>query len=333
MPETIQWGIIGCGDVTEVKSGPAFNKVPASKLVAVMRRNAKKAADYAKRHGVPKWYSNAQELIDDPEVNAIYIATPPLQHEEYALAAIKAGKPVYVEKPMAVSATVAERMQKAADEAGIKICVAHYRRQQPLFKKIKALIDETAIGDVRFVQLQTFQPAKSKIITQTEDNWRVNPAVSGGGLFHDLSPHQLDLMIYFFGNPQQAFGYSSNQAKMYDADDITTGTIAFENGVLFSGTWCFSVPPEETKDYCEIIGSKGKIGFKVFEQDGLTLSVDGEVKKIEFDKLAHVQQPMIEAVVSYFIGESPNPSSADDGVRVMKLIDTFTKNVPDTSFL
>ena len=87
----INWGIIGCGDVTEVKSGPAFNKVPGSKLVAVMRRDAAKAADYAKRHNVPRWYNDAEALINDAEVNAIYIATPPSSHAAYALAAIKAG--------------------------------------------------------------------------------------------------------------------------------------------------------------------------------------------------------------------------------------------------
>src|SRR4051812_958457 len=97
----INWGIIGCGDVTELKSGPAFNKVTNSSLIAVMRRNAAKAKDYALRHNVPKWHNDANKLINDLEVNAIYIATPPSSHEAYALAAINAGKPVYVEKPMA----------------------------------------------------------------------------------------------------------------------------------------------------------------------------------------------------------------------------------------
>jgi predicted dehydrogenase len=107
----INWGIIGCGDVTEIKSGPAFNKVNNSSLVAVMRQNAKKAKDYARRHDVRKWYSDAGSLINDPDVNAIYIATPPSSHEEYTIAAMQGDKPVYVEKPMAAnlaSATHAE---------------------------------------------------------------------------------------------------------------------------------------------------------------------------------------------------------------------------------
>ena len=107
---SVKWGIIGAGDVCEVKSGPAFNKVPDSHLVAIMRRNEKKAADYASRHNVPKYYTSAEELISDPEVNAIYIATPPAYHEEYATETMKAGKPVYIEKPVTLNAEGCERL-------------------------------------------------------------------------------------------------------------------------------------------------------------------------------------------------------------------------------
>src|SRR5438067_9879234 len=139
--------MIGCGDVTEIKSDPAFNKIKNSSLVAVMRRDGEKAKDYAHRHGVAKWYNNANDLINDPDVNAIYIATPPSSHEEYTIAALQAGKPVYVEKPMSVNRISAGRMADAARKKNGKLVVAHYRRAQPLFKKIKQLIDERTIGN------------------------------------------------------------------------------------------------------------------------------------------------------------------------------------------
>lgn len=162
----INWGIIGCGAVTEVKSGPAFNKVKNSSLVAVMRRNAEKAKDYATRHNVPTWYDDATKLINDPGVNAIYIATPPFSHEEYALEAIKAGKPVYVEKPMTVNYAAAKRIAKAAEENNVKLSVAHYRRGQPFFNKIKELIDTKVIGDIRVVQLDFYK----KLLSNEELN-------------------------------------------------------------------------------------------------------------------------------------------------------------------
>src|SRR5690606_29255457 len=150
----INWGIIGCGDVTELKSGPAFNKVPNSSLVAVMRRDAAKAEDYAKRHGVPLWYSNAEELINLPDINAVYIATPPSAHLEYAIAALQAKKMVYVEKPMTTDLASAIKMQEAVNEFQGKLVVAHYRRQQPLFKKIKSLIDQNSIGRIKSITLE-----------------------------------------------------------------------------------------------------------------------------------------------------------------------------------
>lgn len=320
---TINWGIIGCGDVTEKKSGPAFNKVNNSKLVAVMRRDATKAEDYARRHGVPKWYSDATELINDPDVNAIYIATPPNSHEQYTLEALRAGKPVYVEKPMTLSRQSAQVMAGAAAESNIKLTVAHYRRGLPLFRKIKELISEKAIGDVRYADLHMLQYAGSDLITKTDDNWRVNPEISGGGLFHDLAPHQLDLMLFFFGDVKEARGYSLNQAGYYKADDLVTGSLLFQNGVAFNGMWCFSVPKEEKLDRCTIMGSEGKIAFSVFDNYYI-LTKNGKEEKVAFDLPENIQAPMIQMVVDYFRGEGPNPCSAETGVEVMKLLDTFT---------
>jgi len=148
---SIRWGILGCGDVTEVKSGPAFSKIEHSKLVAVMRRNGEKARDYAKRHGVPRWYDSADALIHDTDVDAIYIATPPSSHAAYAIAAMQAGKPVYVEKPMALNGAECEQMLQVSETTGVPLFVAYYRRCLPYFVKVKELLESGAIGKVRFV--------------------------------------------------------------------------------------------------------------------------------------------------------------------------------------
>ncbi|WP_448103935.1 Gfo/Idh/MocA family protein [Pedobacter panaciterrae] len=320
----IKWGIIGCGDVTEVKSGPAFNKVPNSSLVAVMRRDVAKARDYASRHNVPAWYDNAEKLINDPEVNAVYIATPPLQHEEYTLLSLAAGKPVYVEKPMTLNTESALRMKNAAINFNVKLCVAHYRREQPIFLKVKQLLSDKVIGDIRFVQLQMLQSPAHNLIASTDTNWRLDPSISGGGLFHDLAPHQLDLMIYYFGKVSSSSGISVNQSKEYSADDLVTGQILFENGVVFNGTWCFTVSEADKKDICEITGSTGKISFPVFGNK-ITLKKDGYEEEFIFEALQHVQQPMIERVTAYFLGKGANPCSAEQAILSMELMDSFTK--------
>lgn len=320
--QTINWGIIGCGDVTEVKSGPAFNKVPHSKLVAVMRRDAAKAADYASRHQVGKWYSDADQLINDPEINAIYIATPPDSHEAYAKAAINAGKPVYVEKPMTTGYAAAQRINAAAKQKNIKLSVAHYRREQPFFKKIKQLLHDKAIGDTRLVRLELYKPPlTTKELSVNHYSWRVDPAIAGGGLFHDLAPHQLDLMYYFFGAPEKITGIATNQAGLYTADDLVASNIIFKNGVAFSGSWCFNAAA--TTDNCEIIGSKGSIYFSIFGGNTITVIANGVKEIFSFDTLQHVQQPMIEKVVQYFLGQSPNPCSGEEGAAIMEMIDTI----------
>lgn len=201
--------------------------------------------------------------------------------------------------------------------------VAHYRRSQPLFKKIKQLIEEGTIGKVQFVTLQLYKKA---LEDKTPDNmWRIDPRQSGGGLFHDLAPHQLDLMLYFFGDISSASGLATNRGGTYAADDFVSGTILFASGVVFNGVWSFSVPPSEEKDYCEIVGSEGKISFSVFEGNTIQLNKNGELAQLVFDSIAHVQQPMIEDVVNYFIGNrSDNPCSTANGVTVMQIMDKFT---------
>lgn len=319
----INWGIIGCGDVTEHKSGPAFNKVPNSSLVAVMRRNAGKAADYAKRHHVPKWYSHAADLINDPEVNAVYIATPPSSHEEYAIAAINAGKPVYVEKPMALNFESAKRMADAADEKKGKLVVAHYRREWPLFKKIKELVNSGAIGKITGVLLLFNRPPlTAEELSVEKTAWRVDPKISGGGLFHDLAPHQLDIMYWLFGNAKKLSGVSSKQNALYAADDTVAGDILFENGIAFNGAWCFNAA--ESTDHCEIIGTEGMIHFSFFSGNSIRLTVKDQTTILDFEPLQHVQQPMIEKVVQYFLNNADNPCTGEEGAELMQWMDKMT---------
>ena len=319
---SIAWGIIGCGNVTEVKSGPGFNKVPNSSLIAVMRRDGGKAEDYAKRHNVPKWYDDASNLINDPSINAIYVATPPGSHEAHAIAAMKAGKPVYVEKPMSICTDSCRRMQAVAEATGVKLSIAHYRRALPMFNKVKELISEKIIGDIRTVRLSMLQQDKSSIITNTDDNWRVDPAIAGAGLFYDLAPHQIDIILYFFGNPVEPFGVSANLAGLYKAEDVVTGVMRLPGNILFNGQWCFTVGEAAKEDVCEIVGSMGKMSFPVFGNT-VTVKTDAGENTISFQHPAHIQQPMIEKVVNYFLGEGDNPCSAADAIESMKVMERF----------
>lgn len=320
----VRWGIIGCGDVTEKKSGPAFNKVKDSRLLAVMRRDAAKAADYAHRHQVPHWYSKVEDLLDNPALNAIYIATPPSSHFDYALKALAAGKDVYIEKPVTLNAHEARLLLDVVRKTNGKLVVAHYRRQLPLFLKVKELLDTERIGTVRTVQLRLWQSRSPDLVTKGAADWRTDPTISGGGYFFDLAPHQLDLMLYFFGLPISFEGFSQIQDAASAVADQTTGTILFEHQVVFNGSWCFNVRQEDQVDHCEIIGSRGKITFSIFG-NSVAVQSDDEENEFVFEHPEHIQYPMIASTVAFFEGNGPNPASMEEAVTLMEIIDCFAK--------
>lgn len=320
----INWGIIGCGDVTEKKSGPAFNKVNESQLLAVMRRDAVKAADYAARHHVPFWYDDVDSLLNNPQINAIYIATPPSTHLEYALLALKHGKYVYVEKPVTLTGKEAILLAEAVQEYNGKLVVAHYRRQLPMFLKIKEMITKKMIGDVRIVQLRLWQNRTPSLVPVNKLNWRTNPAISGGGFFFDLAPHQLDLMLYFFGMPLMYTGFSQVQSPSSLVADQTMGTILFDNNIVFQGSWCFNVPLSGEVDSCEIVGDLGSVKFSIFGNQVILKNDAGE-EEISFVHPENIQYPMILNTVNFFLGNGPNPSSIEEAMVLMKIMDTFAQ--------
>ena len=334
MPKTkineVRWGIIGAGDVCEVKSGPAFNLINNSKLVAVMRRNADKAADYAKRHNVPKWYDNAEKLIHDPEINAIYIATPPDSHLIYTQMSADAGKPVYVEKPMARTYEECLKMVEACENANVPLFVAYYRRRLPNFLKIKELVQEGAIGDIRHVNIRLYKTLHPDIVgaSESKDNWRIFPEIAGGGYFYDLASHQLDFLDYLFGPVLDAEGFANNQAGLYPAEDIVSGSFYFENGVIGQGTWCFTTSRVSTIEKTTIIGSKGQISFSYFGDGSVTLETEEKDKEIiPFMLPRNIQLPLITTIVGELRGEDKCPSTGVSGARTNRVMEKLCNHI------
>ena len=313
--EEVRWGVIGCGNVCEVKSAPAMNKIPGSKLVAVMRRDEAKIKDYADRHHVPKWYTNAQQLIDDPDINAIYIATPPNLHLHYTQAVAAAGKPVYVEKPMARNYQECLQMNQACEKANIPIFVAYYRRCLPHFLQVKKWIEAGHIGMVRTVQIDLYQSIRPEVLNHVDTVWRVQPEISGGGYFYDLASHQLDLLDYFFGPIVEANGIPKNQAGLYAAEDVVSGSFVFDNGVVGNGMWCFSVANNARKEEAIIRGTKGWIKFHFFTSPTIQIVSETLNQTMTFELPYHIQQPLIETIVQELRGNGTCPSTGATAIR------------------
>lgn len=315
---TIRWGILGCGEVTEVKSGPGFQKASGSELVAVMRRNGELAADYARRHGVPRSYADAAALIADPGVDAVYIATPPGAHLPLALLCAEAGKPCYVEKPMALNHAESLQMNAAFAARGVPLFVAYYRRAMPRFQKIRELLASGAIGAPRYVNLQLHQPTPAEDLDPNGPGWRVNPALSGGGRFVDMGSHQLDFLDYLFGPVTDAHGFAARHAGLA-AEDTVSAVLRLESGISASASWCFAAG--DKLDRCEIVGDAGRIVFASFEDSPVKLfNAEGE-QAFAIANPAHVQQPLIQNVTDCLLGRAEALSTGASAARTDWVID------------
>lgn len=324
LKKTVSWGIIGCGSVTEVKSGPAFNKVPGSKLVAVMRRNAALAEDYARRHNVPRHYSDASALINDSEVTAVYVATPPGSHARYAIEAISAGKPVYIEKPMALNHEECVIINETAEKHGVPVFVAYYRRALPGFLLVRDMVNEGRIGNVKCVLMQLFKSATPEELAGRLP-WRVDPSIAGGGHFFDLGSHQLDWLDYVFGPVAEVRPLAVNQGGLYEAEDFVSAEFILPRNIVAHGVWCFTAAPESARDVIEIVGDAGSIKFSAFSFEPIVLTNAAGRKIFINERPEHVQYNLIEKVVKAILGQDESPSTGLTAARTSRVMDEVVR--------
>ena len=319
--KTIKWGIIGCGAVCEVKSGPGFQKAENSALVAVMRRDAEKAQDFANRHGVPSCYSDANDLINDPKVNAIYIATPPKFHLDYVRLAAPSGKAIYVEKPMGRTYAECLEMIEICESAGVPLFVAYYRRLLPYFLKVKSILDSGVIGTPTSLNLELYKSPKPNDDNPAQ-NWRIDPDISGGGYFHDLASHQFDLLEYLFGEIDSASGSSNSSILKNPAEDVVSAHFKCSSGLIGTGSWNFTINDQHKKDQVIVYGTKGCISFSSFNGDiPIIVETDSGKEEYRVPYPPHVQQPLIQSIVDELRGKGTCPSTGKSAARANWVMD------------
>ncbi|MEH6579323.1 MAG: Gfo/Idh/MocA family oxidoreductase [Amphritea sp.] len=324
-PEIIRWGIIGCGNVTEVKSGPAYQKTEGFQLTAVMRRDTNKAKDYAKRHGVKKHFSNAEELINNDEIDAIYIATPPDSHKYYALKVAESGKPCCIEKPLAPNYSDSLSIFKSFREKNLPLFVAYYRRSLPRFNQAKSWLSDGRIGEVRHVRWHLSKPANNVDLSK-KYNWRTDSKIAAGGYFDDLASHGLDLIIYLLGNIKDAIGISVNQQKIYSAKDSISASWIHESGVTGTGSWNFGCSMREDK--VEIYGSKGKIEFSVFNEEPLKLTSNNhEQREFFIENPENIQLYHVRNIREHLAGNKEHLSTGLTATHTSWVMDKILGHV------
>ncbi|MGS2739934.1 Gfo/Idh/MocA family protein [Sinomicrobium sp. M5D2P17] len=318
MHKFLRWGIIGCGNVTEKKSGPAYSKTEGFELAAVMRRNADKVRDYAQRHHVKKYYTDADELINDNEIDAIYIATPPDTHKYYGLRVAAAGKPCCIEKPLAPSYQDCLAIQEAFEKAGIPLFVAYYRRSLPRFLQIKTWLDNGEAGDIRHINWHLSKPPNEQDLSGAY-NWRTDVQIAPGGYFDDLASHGLDLFTFILGDIKDVHGISLNQQGLYAAKDAMTACWLHKNGITGSGSWNFGCHTREDK--VEILGSKGKVTFSVFDEAPVVLSNDKGTQELFINHPENIQLYHVKNIKKHLEGQAVHPSTGPTAVHTAWIMD------------
>ncbi|KGJ90861.1 Gfo/Idh/MocA family protein [Colwellia psychrerythraea] len=316
--KNIRWGIIGCGAVTEIKSGPAYQKTTGFELAAVMRRDLTLAKDYAQRHKVAKYSNNAVELINDDNVDAIYIATPPDSHKHYALLVAKAGKPCCIEKPLAPCYQDSIAIEQAFKEANVPLFVAYYRRSLPRFNKVKSLLENGAIGQVRHISWQLTKPANNMDLSG-QYNWRTDKNVAPGGYFDDLASHGLDLFAFILGDYTQVAGVASNQQGLYSAFDAVSACWQHENGVTGVGSWNFGASARQDK--VTIIGSEGQLDFSVFDETPVILTQGGNCEVFDIENPENIQLHHVGNIYQHIVNNKQHPSSGASALHTSWVMD------------
>lgn len=314
----IRWGIIGCGNVTEIKSGPPYYKIEGFSLAAVMRRDAIKVKDFATRHNVKKTYTNAEDLINDPEIDAVYIATPPDTHKYYGLKVALARKPCCIEKPLSPNYSDSLAIYKAFNNSNIPLFVAYYRRSLPRFVQVEKWLGENKIGTVRHISWHLSKPT-SELDKSNEYNWRTDKEIAPGGYFDDLASHGIDLFTYLLGEIKEAKGICLNQQDLYTAKDAITACWVHENGITGTGSWNFGCDSRE--DCVEIYGSNGKITFSVFDENPVTLKNDSENESLIIKHPENVQYFHVKNMRDFLFEEKNHPSTGKTALHTSWIMD------------
>ena len=320
----IRWGIIGCGDVTEKKSGPAYQKTEGFEILAVMRRDAEKAADYAKRHGVKKHYSDADALINDPEIDAVYIATPPDSHKLYGLKVAEAGKICCIEKPLAPNYEDSKAIYEAFNAKEIPLFVAYYRRTLPRFEQIKKWLNANSIGQIRHINWHLSKPA-SELDLSGNYNWRTDAKVAIAGYFDDLASHGLDLFNYLLGDIKEVSGISVNQQGLYTANDASVACWLHENGITGTGSWNFGCNKRE--DNVIIYGSQGTISFSIFDETPILLSNENGKTELVIEHPENVQLYHVQQMKEHLFNQGTHPSSGASAAHTSWVMDRIMRQI------
>jgi 1,5-anhydro-D-fructose reductase (1,5-anhydro-D-mannitol-forming) len=314
--DVIRWGIIGCGNVAEFKSGPPLYQTPGSELVAVMRRDAARAADFAQRHGARRWYTEAEALIADADVNAIYIASPHNQHAAHVKMAANAGKSVLCEKPMGISVAEAQACVDVCRANHVPLAVAYYRREWPIVQQMHALLNEGAIGRVVSARIHL----TDYFAGDPDRPWLTSKTLSGGGALANAGSHWIDLVRYMLGEVISVSAQCSSHASGFETEDTIVVQMETITHALVSVSITLQSPINANE--FEISGTQGRMRATSLADGQLIIDRAGEKTQtlsLSRSRFAHAE--FIAALIDRLRSDQPSPIPGEDAVATWRIME------------
>jgi predicted dehydrogenase len=317
---TVRWGLIGCGDIADKRVAPALVKSPGSSLHAVARAHASLAADFARRHGARRWHADWRELLQDPDVDAVYVATPVSLHVEQAVAAADAGKHILCEKPMALDASECERMISAARQNGVRLGVAYYRHHYPVVSRLRDLVTSGELGQPVHAVAEAFERFDPP--ADHPRAWLLKKALAGGGPMADFGCHRIEVLLDLLGPIERALGFTANvRFKNREVEDTCTAHLAFRSGAQAVVTVTHAA--SERRDRLSIFGTEGSAHVDELNAGLLRIVSPHGVDEESHPPHANLHQPLVEEFLAA-IRENREPAvTGQIGLEVARIVEAI----------
>ncbi len=322
------WGLIGTGRIANDRILPGINAFAGNKLMAVVSRDQARADAFAKKFGAQHAYTNYADMLRNSAVTVVAIETPSAQHAEQAVAAARAGKHVFCDKPMATNVDDAERVVKECEQAGVKLGVNFHNRFIPCFIETKRIIDSGEIGEVLLIQLEASPGARPE---STSATWRVDPAMAGLGTTMSIGVHVYDILRYMLSSEivQVSAFFDTPRGVM---EQTNLSTFRFANGVMAQ----LNVNEKAPQPYNDFViyGTKGRITGRGLTRSRLSGELQvkiggGETRRTEFPAINADAMSVAAFSQALLDGRAPSPSGID-GLRSVQLTDAMAQSAWDS---
>jgi predicted dehydrogenase len=313
----VGWGLVGCGDIAAKRVAAALAQADGSTLVTVARARAALAAEFAERHGARRWQADWRDVLEDPEVDAVYLATPAHLHAEQATAAAEAGKHVLCEKPMALDAAGCERMIAAARAHGVRLGVAYYRHHYPVVARLRELLASGEIGEPVLAQVQAFEPFDPG--PDHPRAWLMRRSESGGGPMADFGCHRIEVLLDLLGPVAEVHGFPDNvRYKEREVEDTCVAHLRFREGAV--AVLAVTHAALESRDTLEILGTRGSAQVSVLNQGALRVLTGGGTREEQHPPHPNLHQPLVEDFVAAVREDREPAVTGEVGLEVARVM-------------